>query len=175
QPAWDNQFQETHVFGPRATNQFIMSLSHYVAQFAQNPAAVAATFPFQVSDSGSVPFTSFNAQGSFPQGRNVTQYQFIDDYTFVVGKHNFKFGENFRRYDVSDHNFFFNNPAVYFGFNNSGLQNFVNGLAYRYTQADNFASDVPIALWGIGVYAQDEWNVKSNLKLTLALRVERNS
>jgi hypothetical protein len=175
QPAWDNQFQETHVFGPRATNQFIMSLSHYVAQFAQNPAAVAATFPFQVSDSGSVPFTSFNAQGSFPQGRNVTQYQFIDDYTFVVGKHNFKFGENFRRYDVSDHNFFFNNPAVYFGFNNAGLQNFVNGIGYQYRKTLNLASDVPVALWGAGFYAHDDWSVKPGLKITLGLRFEHNS
>ncbi len=30
-------------------------------------------------------------------------------------------------------------------------------------------------MWGLGVYGMDEWNLKSNLKLTLALRVERNS
>ena len=69
---------------------------------------------------------------SFPQGRNITQYQFIDDYTLAIGKHTFKFGENFRRYDVSDHNFFFNNPAVYFGYTNDGLQNFVDGIGYQY-------------------------------------------
>src|SRR5208283_3104479 len=36
-------------------------------------------------------------------------------------------------------------------------------------------SNVPVALWGLGIYAMDEWKVKSNLTLTLALRVERNS
>ena len=39
----------------------------------------------------------------------------------------------------------------------------------------NLASDVPIALWGMGIYAQDEWAVRPNLKLTLALRAEHNS
>ena len=36
QPAYDNQFSETHIFGPRSTNAFVGAFSHYVAQFAQN-------------------------------------------------------------------------------------------------------------------------------------------
>jgi len=112
---------------------------------------------------------------NFPQGRNITQYQFIDDFTLNRGNHNWKFGVNFRRYDVSDHNFFFNTPAVYFGYTADGLQNFAKGLAYQYRQADNPVNDVPIALWGMGIYAQDEWNVTPYLHLTLALRAEHNS
>ena len=175
QPSYDMQFGETHLFGARATNNFMASFSHYVALFDQDGKLVQSTFPWRVTTSGTVPFTSFNPQSSFPQGRNVTQYQFIDDFTLTHGRHNFKFGENFRRYDISDHNFFYTNPRVYFGNNSAGMQNFVNGLAYRYTQAANFASDVPVAMWGIGVYAQDEWSVASNVKLTLAFRVEHNS
>ncbi len=175
QPAWDNQFQETHIFSPIATNQFITSFSHYVAQFAQNPAAVASTFPYEVVTSGSVPFTTFNLQGDFPQGRNITQYQFIDDVTVVKGRHTLKFGENYRRYDVSDHNFFYNNPAVYFGYTTNGMQNFVNGLGYQYRKTLNLASDVPVALWGIGAYAHDDWKISSNFTLTLGFRVEHNS
>ena len=93
----------------------------------------------------------------------------------MKGKHSLKFGENFRRYDVSDHNFYFNSPAVYFGYTSNGLQNFVNGLAYQYRKSLNLASDVPVATWGLGFYAQDEWSVSARLKLTLALRFERNS
>ena len=52
---------------------------------------------------------------------------------------------------------------------------FADGLAGQYRRADNLASNVPVALWGLGIYAMDEWKVKSNLTLTLALRVERNS
>ena len=48
-------------------------------------------------------------------------------------------------------------------------------LAYQYRQTLNLASDVPVALWGIGVYLNDDWRVKSNLKITLGLRIERNS
>ena len=175
QPAYDMQFQETHIFGSRSTNQFTSSFSHYVAQFQQNAALVQSTFPYQVVDSGAVPFSGFNSQGSFPQGRNITQYQFIDDFTLTRGKNNFKFGVNFRRYDVSDHNFFFNNPAAYFGYVAAGLQNFANGVAYQYRKTLNAVADVPVAMWGVGLYGQDEVAVSSNLKLTLALRVERNS
>lgn len=176
QPSYDMQFNETHVFGPRSTNQFMATFSHYVAQFAQNHQLAASTFPYDVRTSGTVPFTGgFNLLGDFPQGRNISQYQFIDDFTLIRGKHNLKFGVNFRRYDVSDHNFFYNSPAVYFGYVNAGLQEFVDGKAYQYRQALNLASDVPVALWGMGMYAHDEWRVTSRLTLTLALRAERNS
>jgi len=175
QPSYDFQVQETHILSASSTNQFTAALSHYVAQFQQDAAKVQSTFPYQVVTSGAVPFTGFNSQGSFPQGRNVTQYQFIDDFTLTRGRHNFKFGVNFRRYDVSDHNFYFNNPAVYFGYVASGLQNFANGVAYQYRKTLNQSADVPVAMWGLGVYGQDEWAVRPNLKLTLALRAERNS
>jgi len=175
QPSWDAQAGETHIFGAHATNDFRATLSHYVAQFAQNAQLVQQTFPYQIVDSGAVPFTGFNSQGDFPQGRNITQYQVIDDYTVNHGNHNLKFGANFRRYDVSDHNFFWNNPGVYFGYTANGLQNFVNGIAYQYRRYDNLAADVPVAMWGMHLYAMDEWNVKPNLKLTLSLAAERSS
>ena len=42
---------------------------------------------------------------AFPQGRNVTQYQFIDDFSWTKGAHALKFGANFRRYDITDYTF----------------------------------------------------------------------
>ena len=175
QPSWDAQANETHIFGPTATNSFMATLSHYVAQFQQNHQLASGTFPYDVLSSGTVPFTEVNPLREFPQGRNITQYQFIDDYSLAKGKHNLKFGANFRRYDVSDHNFFYNSPAVYFGYTDNGLQNFADGVAYQYREALNQSSDVPIAMWGLGLYAEDEWKVKSNFTLTLALRAERSS
>jgi Carboxypeptidase regulatory-like domain len=175
QPAYDAQFNETHLFGPTSTNQFMGTFSHYVAQFAQNHDEAVNTFPYQVAAAGDVPFSGFNPLASFPQGRNISQYQLIDDFTLIRGKHNLKFGINFRRYDVSDHNFFRNSPEVYFGYTPNGLSNFADGIAYQYFQNLNLASDVPVALWGTGIYAQDEWAITSKLKLTLALRGEHNS
>jgi hypothetical protein len=183
QPAWDAQANETHIFNPRSTNAFTAAVSHYVAQFAQNTALVASIFPYGTNFASTANFSAVNpGAASFPQGRNITQYQFIDDFTVIRGKHSFKVGENFRRYDVSDHNFFSTTPTVYFrniaGLPNktaNGLQNFVDGVAFEYLRSDNLATDVPVALWGIGFYGQDEWKVTSRLTLTLALRLEHNS
>jgi hypothetical protein len=198
QPAWDLQMQETHIFSPNMTNEFTAAGSHYVAQFAQNEALALSTFPQALQFGGTNPLgpqtgTNFpnivGAQYDFPQGRNITQYQFIDNLTWTHGHHSFKFGANFRRYDVSDHNFFYNNSRTYFslgacavnvspcpqGDSVSAIQLFSDGLAGQYRRADNLASNVPVALWGLGLYAMDEWKVKPNLTLTLALRIERNS
>ncbi|HTQ56378.1 MAG TPA: carboxypeptidase regulatory-like domain-containing protein [Bryobacteraceae bacterium] len=175
QPSYDMQFNETHIFGPTSTNSFTSTFSHYVAQFAQDHAAATSTFPYSVISSNPVPFSQINYLYEFPQGRNITQYQFIDDFTHIYGNHSLKFGANFRRYDVSDHNFYWNDPAVYFGYVSSGMQKFVSGMGYQYRMSLNLANDVPIAMWGLGFYAQDQWKVRQNLTLTLALRAERNS
>ncbi len=189
QPSWDTQLNETHVFSPTKTNEFTASLSHYVAQFAQNESLALSTFPQAMLFAGDTPLGSPSLSGvvgrmeAFPQGRNITQYQFIDNFTWTHGNHGLKFGGNFRRYDVSDHNFFYTNPLTYFdlgasdadGNPVSSLQLMVNGLAGQYRRADNQFTNVPVALWGLGVYGMDEWKVKPNLTLTFALRAERNS
>jgi hypothetical protein len=189
QPSWDAQLNETHVFSPTKTNEFTASLSHYVAQFVQNESLALGTFPQAMVFGGDTPLGSPSVSSvvgrmeSFPQGRNITQYQFIDNFTWTHGNHGLKFGGNFRRYDVSDHNFFYNTPLTYFdlgasdalGNPVSSLQLMANGLAGQYRRADNQFTNVPVALWGIGIYGMDEWKVKPNLTLTLALRAERNS
>ena len=47
QPSYDMQFGETHVLGPRSTNNFTAAFSHYVAQFAQNAQLVAQHLPLR--------------------------------------------------------------------------------------------------------------------------------
>ncbi len=177
QPSWDSQVQETHVFSPTKTNSFTATLSHYVAIF--NAPNAVSTFNYGQAFSGfasAYDFTSPNSEAeAFPQGRNITQYQFIDDFSWTRGNHTFKFGENFRRYDISDHNFFWNSPIVYWGYGGTTFQQFAQGEAFQYRKAFNSSSNVPVATWGVGVYGQDEWKATRNLKLTLALRVERNS
>ena len=177
QPAYDGQFGWTHVFGPTATNQFSADLSHYQAIFTQEKPSL---FPYAV-----IPL-SFNLTENaglvydFPQGRNVTQYQFIDDFSWTKGKHNLKFGGNFRRYDITDFTFtVLNNPEVLLtdvsGNGDGGQTDLYNGLAYQTRQRFPSRNTQPVALWGLGMYAQDEWKVRSNLTLTLALRFEKNS
>jgi outer membrane receptor protein involved in Fe transport len=186
QPAWDYQVNWRHVFNSGMTNSFTATVSHYDAQFAQDISAWQKEFPYGgVTFGGAVGFSSINGTvGDFPQGRNITQYQFIDDLSWVHGKHNFKFGENFRRYDVSDHNFFNTYPTINFNDLSStiygpngetGLQAFASGIAASYTQAYSPSTDVPIALWGIGFYLEDTWKVTPTLTVTGALRFEHNA
>lgn len=179
QPAWDYQLNWRHVFSPNMTNALTGTVSHYVAQFAQDAAAASAAFPY-----GGVRYGSnlglTNVDGvarSFPQGRNITQYQIIDDLSWTKGRHNLKFGGNFRRYDVSDHNFFYTNPTTQFSdlSATSGLQAYVNGVANAYYQQDSISTDVPIALWGLGFYGEDSIKLSPSFTLTAALRFEKNA
>jgi outer membrane receptor protein involved in Fe transport len=182
QPLYDFQAQERRVFSGNITNLFTAAVSHYVFQFKQNVFAWQSAFPdgavfFNFADG----FSSINPSAvSYPQGRNITQYQFIDDFTWVRGPHNLKFGLNFRRYDVSDHNFYNTYPGTSFndltsGVGTPGLQAFANGVASAYLQQDSASTDVPIALWGIGFYAEDDWKIFPRFTLTGALRFEHNS
>src|SRR5580692_10452774 len=169
QPAYDGQSQWNHVFGPNATNQFIVAGSYYRAIFTQNDPGL---FPYAVTGNGfsltQVGGTVFN----FPQGRNTTQYQIVDDFSLTKGAHNLKFGVNYRRYDITDYQFsVLNDPLVFI----SSPLDLYNGTAVQYRQRFPSRATQPVALWGMGLYGQDEWRVNKALKLTLALRAEHNS
>jgi len=166
QPSWDLQVNESHEFSPSKTNVFTAAGSHYVAQFAQNQQLAYDTLPYAIYSGGSpFIFSSMNPMYAFPQGRNITQYQFIDDFTWNRGKHSFKFGGSFN----------WAAPIVYYGYSPDALQQFADGLSWGYERANPVATDVPVAMWGLGLYAEDQIKLKSNFTLTLALRAERNS
>jgi hypothetical protein len=175
QPQYNGQGQWTHTFGSNATNQFVYAGSYYRAIFLQNDAA--ATFPAWLY-MDVLGYTSLaNEESVFPQGRNVTQYQFVDDFSVTKGAHDLKFGANFRRYDITDYSFSEFSPA--FG---SGplaapftMTSFYNGVADLFESNYPNRGTYPVATWGLGVYAQDEWRISKSLKLTFAMRAEHNS
>ncbi len=176
QPQYNGQGQWTHTFGSNATNQLVYAGSYYRAIFTQNDAA--GTFPAWYDMNAVLGYTSMgNIESAFPQGRNATQYQFVDDFSWTKGAHTFKFGANFRRYDITDYVFSQFSPA--FG---SGplalpfaLSDVYNGSAGEFISSYPNSGTEPVALWGLGLYAQDEWRVSKSLKLTFAMRAEHNS
>jgi hypothetical protein len=100
QPAWEGQLTNTHIFNNNIVNQFIGSVFWYGAIFQQANASLARqTFPFAVQDfTGAIGNISAGnlvviggEQQSFPQGRNVTQYQLVDDVSINKGNHGLKF------------------------------------------------------------------------------------
>ncbi len=176
QPQYNGQGQWTHTFGSSATNQFVYAGSYYRAIFDQVNAP--GTFPTQLDLAG-LGFTSLGGQNAgglgmfiFPQGRNSTQYQMIDDFSVTKGAHSLKVGVNFRRYDITDYAFSEGaNPLSVF----NSVESLYTGFADTFQQ--NFASRLsePVALWGLGAYAQDEWRISKSLKLTFAMRAEHDS
>ena len=189
QPSYEGQLNWTHTFSPRITNQFLFNASYYRAIFTNtNATALAATnLPFVLIPEGfasggdwdaNVNASSWigGANYAFPQGRNVTGYQFNDDLSWVHGKHTIKLGYTFRRDDITDYtssehninfaggeNFIFDEGDFAAGFSDEWAERFPQRLSQ------------PVALYTMGGYGEDQWKPTSNLTLTIGLRIEHNS
>jgi hypothetical protein len=193
QPEYEGQINETHVFSPTMVNNFIINGLYYSAIFLPDSgqAAVLSTLGMSsiqfagsnlLSDlGGSTDAAGFGGFATpdyfFPQGRNSSMYGVTDDLSITRGAHTFKVGINFRRDNISD----YDAQIVTGGLASfTSLTDFVNGTPNVgngdfYEQAFTSAPRAPIAFYSLGLYFQDEWRVSSNLKLTLALRGDRNS
>jgi hypothetical protein len=179
QPQYEGQLQETHTFSPSLTNQFLFAAIYYRAIFtntseAAGIALVPFTLEFADGDLGN------NGSGAFPggydaiwpQGRNVTGYQFQDDLSWTKGNHTIKVGWAMRRDDVTDYspNELTASPlavALNSSFQQGYVDEWIQQFPTRLTQ--------PVALYTQGAYVQDTWKALPNLTLTYGMRFEHNS
>ncbi len=199
QPSYEGQLGLTHTFSPQLTNQFTFAASYYRAIFTNtNATKVAATIPFVVyPDAQSSSQTdsagncircydwdlNLNSQSwvggadyAFPQGRNVTGYQFNDDLSWNKGRHTLKVGFTMRRDDITDYtpserNIAFGGPINYIFDPGS----FAAGYTDRWDERFPLRLSEPVALYVMGAYVQDQWKPMPNLTLTAGLRAEHNS
>jgi hypothetical protein len=184
QPQYEGQINHTYIVSPTQVNNFIISFLWYSAIFGPaNVSGAESTFPgylFPLGAGGSNT-ANFYPMGdqwfAFPQGRDSGQGQIVDDYSWIHGKHAFKFGVNFRRNRVTDFtyeegkvgsNFFFSLADFADGATNPNTGSF-------YSQVFAPLQDAHIRFYNLGIYAQDEWSVKSNLKITWGLRMDRTA
>ena len=179
QPEYEGQLNETHVFTPSIANQFVFALIYYRAIFTntnQAEASKIAPFTFEWLDGDLGANNSFatdlgGEDFAFPQGRNVTGYQFVDDFSVSRGKHTYKAGFAMRRDDVTDYG-----PSVFTTPLVLGLESsFESGTADAYIQQFPIHYDQPVALYTMGFYAQDDWKALPNLTVTYGMRFEHNS
>ena len=184
QPQYEGQINHTYVISPSQVNSFVVSILWYSAIFG--PASVTQasnTFPsqFNIGGAGGTNTSGFYRMGDqwdvFPQGRNAGQGQIVDDYSLVKGSHSLKFGVNFRRNRVTDFGYEQGQIGSYL-FQNLG--DFAAGTTNsntgsEYLQVFSPLQNAHIRFYNIGVYAQDEWAVKPNLKVTLGLRMDRTA
>ncbi|MFP5236207.1 MAG: carboxypeptidase regulatory-like domain-containing protein [Acidobacteriota bacterium] len=191
QPEYEGQFNDSYAISPTKTNVFVAAANWYSAYFGpQNLAASQAELPinFYYNDAG-FDGSGVNAAPGLPsvgvpfyltQGRNVTQYQFEDDFNWIHGKHTFKTGVNFRRDLVSDYD---QRVGVQFPFAllfdlqplaNGNLTDTALPFGYnQYNQAFDPLQTAHLALYNFGIYFEDDYQVLDNLKLTLGVRIDR--
>ena len=130
-------------------------------------------FDFSVSQ-----LENLGAQGfSVPRGRTSQTYQILDNFTWLHGKHTFKFGGEFR-YATID-NFNDNLERGIFSVNTDGLDPdpVVDALANFYignifVLADTGNTQRTTRNKGLSFFAQDDFRATSKLTLNLGLRWE---
>ncbi len=184
QPQYEGQINHTYVISPTMVNNIIGSVLWYSAIFGPaSTSAAQANFPtyFSMPGSGGANGGGFTAMGvnwsAFPQGRDVGQFQLIDDFSLIKGNHSMRFGVNFRKNRVTDFSYESGSIGSYF-FNS--VTDFAEGVTDNSTNSNYFQKfspllDAHIRLYNIGIYAQDEWAVNPNLKVTFGLRLDRTA
>jgi hypothetical protein len=183
QPEWNGQFNETHTWGTRVVNNFLLGSSWYGALFGPaNLAAQLAEFPAQTSlGDGSISGLG-GSISSFPTGRNITNIQLQDDVALTEGVHTIKFGAKFYVTKENDHYFTAGTvplEAV------STMSAFINGgydpstlKAGIYTSATNFTQtfpvrpNFPVQVSQMAGYVQDDWKLSRQLTINGTLRLE---
>ncbi len=171
QPEWQGQFNETHTLSQRAINQFVAAFQWSGILFGPaNYTATLAAFPTLLNISGGN-FTSLGQDQQNPIGRHITQYQFVDDFSETWGKHTLKAGVDFLRDDLNVYQFG-NNTA---GTLTTSLANFYSGQATTFHQSFPSRLHQPFAAYDLGFYVEDDWAITPHLKVTGALRFDREA
>lgn len=97
----------------------------------------------------------------------------IDNFTYFAGDHKITAGISFEHQLAS--NAYMRNGTGYYRY--SSLDDFLNGAApetFAWTYGYNGVSDpkAQVTFNQIGFYAQDEWNIRPNVKLTYGIRFD---
>ena len=165
----------THIFTPNLVNQFNPGGSWYSSIFEpENFTKVRAAFPIVVAaGSNNVSFTTIGGNdNTYPQGRNVTQWQINDNLIWTSGNNTTKFGINTRRIDVSDYDLGEGSvaTAVY-----NDLAQFTYGAAYTESETYPVALRERVAAGNLDIYAMDSYKPTPRLTFTAGVRTTWNT
>ncbi len=173
------------IIGTNSSNNLIVG---YTKQ-DESRAYVGELFPFvDILEGGSV-YTSFGFEPFTPNNElRYNTFQIQDSFTMYRGNHGITFGATAQHYE-SENVFFPGSQSVYV----------YNSLAEFYTDARDYLANPnrttspvtlrrfqvrwnnipgqdkplqPLDVWYTGLYAQDEWNVSKQLKITAGLRFD---
>jgi Carboxypeptidase regulatory-like domain/TonB dependent receptor len=180
QPQMAGQVSETHTFGPTAVNQLSGSVLYYAAIFnPSNPSAALAALPtvLNFTDGSFTPVgawdESTNANSFFPNGRRVFQYQLLDDFSLIKGKHTIRLGFSWLHQTVSDLDFE-SLAGLLHGEVNTNINDFYNGGGPASYLLQGFPSspEAGIRFNTRAGYIADDWKATDRLTISLNLRFE---
>jgi len=181
QPQHAGQLSHSYVITPNLVNSFIGGGSWYTAIFGvQNFQQANTLMPerFSFGDGGGNPGAFATVGATFPNGRNVGQLQLIDDLSWTRGTHAIKVGVNYRYNKVTATNLSANAFEGTYSFQD--LTDFATGQVNSTGKGSAFSQAFPllnaahIRAYSLNLYAQDEWAVRRNLKLSYGIRFERD-
>jgi hypothetical protein len=178
QPEMSGQVSEIHTFGANAVNQLNASALFYGAIFTpSDPAGALAALPTYVRFSGDV-FSDAGAYAMpggfyYPNGRRVFQYQVLDDFSAVRGKHTLRLGITWLHDTITDLDFEGVGGPVH-GTVVTTLADFFNGggVDTSLRQAFPSALEQSMRFNTLGGYVADEWKASDRLTVSLNLRLE---
>jgi hypothetical protein len=129
--------------------------------------------------------------GNLPQDRKDNTYQVTETFSWTRGKHNFKFGEDFRRFQLNllfDSNArgtesfspFFTTAAINSTSGGNGIAELLLGDPMTSSVSRSFAGITGNTVTGfrtssLNFFGQDDWRIRPNLTLNLGLRWEYNT
>jgi outer membrane receptor protein involved in Fe transport len=173
-----------HVFSPSITNQLLAGVNYFNQVFNDNQTG------FDVASLGLVtgsPFTSapniqishFDQVGKTPpEGRNDITGHLTEDLAWTVGKHQFKFGGEYRQAQLDE--FYHRHATGTFVFDgtrgNWGGDDYTNALAdflAGYVKTSSIAIGDPgrqVFVNTYSVFAQDAWQLSTKLNVNYGLR-----
>ncbi len=184
----------THTFSSNKVNNF--GFSYYRRTGTQFGFAYNKNFPEKLGLTG-VPQVSFPAispsgyqslgLGSQTSGSVLTQEQYLDDFTWVLGRHALKLGGEFRgsrgkgleQPAISSGNFSFTTQSTAEGLTSlaattgNSLGSLLVGDPFTFSISNNLPVDRRTQY--IAAYLQDDWSISERLTLNLGLRWETDT
>lgn len=153
----------THLFGASAVNEFRFG-------FGQSDAGFPINTPYKLGPRITFADASVNSFGvweGLPQGREQRTYQFNDNFSFVKGAHNLKFGGEFYYLQADSVFDALQRPLIQF----ASVSDFQRGVPVLFQQ--RFGDSVRAnRVKNFFAFAQDDWKVTRNLTLNIGLRME---
>ena len=173
---------ETHTFSSAVVNEARFGFNRIHILFSPNAKLNPLDFGIQNGVTEAIGLPQMNVTGAnlnfggpanFPQGRSDTTFVLSDTLNYLRGNHSLKFGAEWRRFLNNNTN----KDTGSYGFAN--LNSFLQGTANTFTvtlggTSIGQGSDISTAIsqGALGLFAQDNYKIRSNLTLELGFRYD---